>query len=303
MKCLATFLMLFFSTIIDAQIDFEFFQFNDTNKAKALIQLQIDTIEVNDDLVLRHYELEKTEIWDTTFINNKHYFVTKNTNINLLLPFGEIRTEYLVVKKAASIIEPINCDIECYEKITEQKEVLVKSYSWINENDLLNEKSWVLDTIAKQIIPISKYILKTPYPTKVIEIPIHYIKKKIFVPNRMLTKLEIETMESECKKQTLFPYKSVDYKRILKQEKHYSNQYHTYKIIKNGHIKLVEKLNKRELDKVIILLNKSLWERGYLVINTENLFDDFKRALVAFQIDNHLPIGQFDLATVNLLLN
>jgi len=287
---------------IQAQIDFEFFELNANRVAKALIQRQIDTILINNDLILSLYELEKIETWDTSVIKNNYYFLTENTNINLLLPFGEIREEYLVVKKKSSILVPINCDIDCYEKKFYKKEILEESYLWKNEEDILNPKKWYLDSFPNQIISIPKYILKTPILQKQVEIPIHYITKRIFVPNKALNQKELEIINSECIKQTVFTYKATGFNKKLKEEKRYSNRYNEYKVIQNGRIEKVEKLNKEELEKVFTQLSIALYKKGYIVILHEINYNEVKRGLIRFQIDNNLPIGQFDLETIKMLL-
>ena len=60
-----------------------------------------------------------------------------------------------------------------------------------------------------------------------------------------------------------------------------------------------DKIKGRE---VIISLKKALLKRGYLTTINENIDDEFKQALMQFQIDNNLPIGQFDEMTIEVLL-
>ncbi|MFK7950050.1 MAG: hypothetical protein AB8G11_20840 [Saprospiraceae bacterium] len=302
--------MKFFITLVTflsissvyAQIDFEFFQLNENSEAKALIQRQIDTIKVNADLVLEEYELEKVEIWDTTIFKNRNYIVTENTNIRLIQSFGEIVEEYIIVQKPSSVTKPINCNIDCYEKITKQETVLSKSNLWSCNGDLLNPKSWHLNNVPTKKDSVSEYVLKAPYLTKTIEVPIQYIKVRMLKTNRSLTKKEIKILELECVKKQAFPYKSIHYKKILKQTKRYPNQYNSYKILQNASVKNVKTLKKKELKKIIIPLKKALQNKGYsLTINNE-IEDDFKRALIQFQIKNGLPIGQFDMKTIEILL-
>lgn len=295
-------LSLIFPIMLNAQIDFEFFELNNKGEAKALIQRQIDTIEVNDDLVISLYELEKTEVWDTAIIKNNYYVVTEKTNIQLIQGFGEIKEEYIIVKPASSMMKPINCDIDWYDKIMIQKEVLPKSNVWICKNDLLNTKSWNLDNIPSQKDSISKYVLKMPILTKTIDIPMQYIKIRTFRTNKSLTEKEIKILESECTKQTLFPYKSTRYKEVIKETKRYPNQYNSYKIIQNGSVKTVKIITEAELDKVIIPLKKALQDLGYSITINNKIDSEFKLALMQFQMENGLPIGQFDRETVRFLL-
>lgn len=295
-------LSLIFPIMLNAQIDFEFFELNNIGEAKALIQRQIDTIEVNDDLVISLYELEKTEVWDTAIIKNNYYVVTEKTNIQLIQGFGEIKEEYIIVKPASSMMKPINCDIDWYDKIMIQKEVLPKSNVWICKNDLLNTKSWNLDNIPSQKDSISKYVLKMPILTKTIDIPMQYIKIRTFRTNKSLTEKEIKILESECTKQTTFPYKSTCYKEIIKETKRYPNQYNSYKIIQNGSVKTVITITKAELNKIIIPLKKALQNLGYSITINNKIDSEFKLALMQFQMENGLPIGQFDREMVRFLL-
>lgn len=303
MKYLILIFSIIYTTNLTAQIDFEFFEFNRKSEAKALIQRQIDTIEVNDDLILQHYELEKIEVWDTAIIKNNYYIVTEKTNVQLIQRFGEIVVEYIVVKPASSVTKPINCTIDCYEKITIEKDILPKSNSWICKGDLLNEKSWQLDNMPNEKDSISKYVFKSPILTKTIDIPIKYIKVRILKTNRSLTEKEIKILESECTKQQSFPYKSIGYKKTLKETKRYPNQYNTYEIVQNGSIKTVKIIKKADLKEGIIYFKKGLQKLGYPITINDKIDDEFKRIWLQFQMENGLPIGQFDIETIMFFAN
>ena len=296
-----TIFFLFLSFSIHGQVDFEFFELNKKSEAKALIQRQIDTIEVNNDLVLQHYEFKQVEIWDTAFV----YFriIDKSVDITPIQGLGKVITETILVKKSYSVIQPINCGIECYDKYPVQKEVLKKSALWINQSDLLNEKSWVLYTISNQIDTVFKYGINAPYNTKTIEIPACYITIKRFIPNENLSKTQFELINKICPIKRLPSFKTYDYKKIPKTPLVYPNRHIFYDITQNATIKKVKILTKKELRKNIISIKKALINHGYSVTLNRKIDDEFKRVLMQFQMENDLPIGQFDLETVGILVN
>ena len=53
-----------------------------------------------------------------------------------------------------------------------------------------------------------------------------------------------------------------------------------------------------ELKKVIIPLKEALQNSDYSITINDKIDDEFKRVLMQFQIENGLPIGQFDRETV-----
>lgn len=301
MRYLTTIFLIFSMSYIQAQIDFEFFELNENDKAKVLIQRQIDTLEVNDDFILQHYELKQIEVWDTAFMSL--HTVEENMNIASIQSLGKVTTETILVKKTYSIIKPNNLGIDCYNKYPVQKETLEKSAFWVNNGDLLNEKSWFLDTLPNQIDTVFKYGVNKPYGAWTIEIPARYITIKRFVPNENLSKTELELINKICPIKRLHTFKTYDYKKIPKMPLGYPNRYTSYQVTQNATIKSVKVLTEKELNQNIILLKKALINNGYSITVSRKIDDEFKRALIQFQLGNDLPIGQFDWETVNLLLD
>jgi len=215
--------------------------------------------------------------------------------------------EQIMVKEAGSRLEYVP---PVYETVTEQVLVSPATTKWVQgkaDRNCLNEdpekcKVWCLTEVPAQYKTVTKQVLKTPASTREIPIPAEY---------KTITKAVVQSPASTREREVPAEYKTVT-KQVLKspastREVEIPAEYSTIttqKLVKTGGFTdWVEVLCEAKVTPAKVYeVQQALKSRGYDPGPADNVMGPrTKEALIKFQKDNGLPVGNLNMETLRAL--
>jgi hypothetical protein len=215
--------------------------------------------------------------------------------------------EQLLVKEAGAKLDYVP---PVYETITEQVLVSPATTKWVQgkaDRNCLNEdpekcKVWCLTEVPAQYKTVTKQVLKTPASTRETPIPAEY---------RTITKAVVQSPASTREKEVPAEYKNIT-KQVLRspattREVEIPAEYSTLssqKLVKTGGFTdWVEVLCEAKVTASKIMeVQQALKNKGYDPGPLDNVMGArTKAALIQFQKDNGLPVGNLNVETLRAL--
>jgi len=172
---------------------------------------------------------------------------------------------------------------------------------WIpkNKNELINPSNWILEK-QEEFVSIKRYIVKSPCDPRVEITPVKYRTISIVIPTKNLNE-ERQKLLNKYTKQYL-TYEKKEKRTFRRKNKEYLIRKQEYSLSNEAKIKRIEVLSAKEVDKKLPLLVNELLKENYLTEDQRKNLTSIKKAIIKFQIDKQLPIGQFDLKSIEQLL-
>lgn len=276
----------------------------DKEYAFVLSPLIIDTL-INYDLSpvsAKRWVNEWQEVQDTLQFDNA-YFLKNKSDYKLIDHLGSLSKQTIEVQPAGEYLMPVeDCPRELLQEQKLKHPTLFYWKSSEEERGLVDFSTWQLDSIPEAYQEVNRWVLAYPCDPRSIEMPGVYSSFWVFEPNKSFSVKETKLVESIT--ETTYVYTRMELvKRAIGQTKRLLIN-RDYLVVSNGGTKLVEVYSKSDLKKKTSEAKLKLKILGYFRGKTKKkVDDDFKQALLEYQIDHQLPMGQFDKKSMDHLLN
>lgn len=276
--------------------------------AKCIIPDQYETI--TEEVLLKEAS-SRIEIVPAVYEEVEEQVLVKEAYkvLNILPATFNTITEELLVKEASSRLEYVP---PTFETVTEQILVQPAATKWVKskaDKTCLNSKNpedckvWCLNEIPAEYKTVTRQVLKSPASTTEMPIPAEYktITKAVVQSPAQIAENEIPAEYRRVVK-TVLAQPATTKEMIIPAE--YSTVT-TRKLVKvGGFTDWVEILcsSGYRMSTKIIEIQQALKARGYDVGAVDNVLGPkTKQALLKYQQDNNLPMGQFDIETLKSL--
>lgn len=303
MRIIVTITILISNLTVMFSQDFTFFdegfKENDKLYSYALVQPEIDSTYILEKVEKKIFKAIDFKTKDTIFF--KDFRILKSdVDFNLISSFTD--TSHLIVKVKESstflLKEACNDNVELVIESVPKFEGL-SEWKCTNLKQSVNRKNWILEE-NEESRPTYRYIPIRICDHTEVKIPAEFRNIVIALPSKKLN-------DSQRK---LFQRKTTNHLCIngIKKEniEFKSNAFFIrrkeYYIRSQADIIKIEILSKDNLEKRLPQITQSLILKKILATELKNDINAIRQAIVQYQINCSLPIGQFDIECINKLL-